>query len=168
MVHRSLLFAGILLSFLAQQALATQADDTTITIDSENAGATPLIVQLTLSASDTTFLRSIQFTIAPRAGSVTRAFSQTYTASYLASRGYLIANTGQIFLPVYGLYADYGNSVTLIYYFFDGSSKQDSTTITTGTFTDLCGIIPDGSESQNRNHKFELRFHVGARCLWQR
>jgi arylsulfate sulfotransferase len=140
MIHRPLLLVGILLSFLAQQALATQADDTTITIDSESAGATPLIVQVALSASDTTFLQSIQFTIAPRAGSVTRAFSQTYTASYLASRGYLLASTGQIFLPVYGLYANSANPVTLTYYFFDGSSKQDSTTITTGTFTDLCGI----------------------------
>src|SRR5262245_38954093 len=58
------------LLFLSRSASATQADDTTITIDSQAAGATPFISQLTLTASDTTVIKSIQLTITPKSGSV--------------------------------------------------------------------------------------------------
>ena len=51
----------------------------------------------------------------------------------------LVTPPGTIFLPVYGLYDGYTNSVTLTYFFNDGSSKRDSTTITTATFNDPCG-----------------------------
>ncbi len=47
--------------------------------------------------------------------------------------------TGMIFLPVYGLYDNYTNTVTLTYVFNDGSSKQDSTSIATTAFDDPCG-----------------------------
>ncbi|MGI8955428.1 MAG: aryl-sulfate sulfotransferase [Chthoniobacterales bacterium] len=135
-------FFALVLSFtlFAPHAWATQADDTTITIDSEAGGPTALIFQLTLSASDTTTLQSIDFSVASKPGSVVRPFSQSFTVSYLTSRGYLDATTGKIYLPVYGLYAEYDNTVTLTYSFLDGSSKQDTTTITTGTFKDPCGI----------------------------
>lgn len=137
---RHLLIAGILLLLLSPHARATQADDTTITIDGETAGPTSLIVQLTLSASNTSVLAGIQFTIAPKPGSVTRPFSQTFSASYLAKQGYLVSSSGEIFLPIYGLYASYTNSVTLRYLFLDGSSQLADTTVTTDSFSDLCGI----------------------------
>ena len=140
MKSRLLLVVALFCVLFVHYARATQADATTITIDSEADGPTALIVQLTLSASDTTVLSGIEFSIAPKPGSVTRTFSQTFTASYLTSRGYLDATTGKIYLPVYGLYAAYSNLVTLTYSFLDGSSKQDATTVTTGSFTDPCGI----------------------------
>ena len=55
-------------------ASATQADDTTITITGHTAGATPFISKLTLEVSNTTVLKSIQFAIDPKPGSVTRPF----------------------------------------------------------------------------------------------
>src|SRR5215471_8138271 len=85
---------------LCQRARATQADDTTITIDSQAAGVTPFISQLTLTASDTTVIRQIQFTIAPKSGSVTRPLSGTYSQQYMIDRGYLVPPSMQIFLPV--------------------------------------------------------------------
>ena len=117
---------------LSRLASATQADDTTITIDSQAAGVTPFISQLTLTASDTTVINQIQFTITPKTGSVTRPLSGTYSYQYMIDRGYLVPPSMQIFLPVYGLYANYSNTVTLTYFFNDGSSKQDSTTIVDG------------------------------------
>jgi hypothetical protein len=57
---------------LARLAGANQADDTTITITGHAAGATPFISTLTLEVSDTTVLKSIQFAIDPKPGSVTR------------------------------------------------------------------------------------------------
>lgn len=116
---------------------ATEADDTTITIDSETEGATPFIHQLTLTATDPAVIKSIRFTVAPKAGSVTRPLSGNYAHDYLVTRGFLQGD--QIFLPVYGLYADFTNTVTLTYSFLDGSSKEASTTITTAAFDDPCG-----------------------------
>ena len=136
---RSALFATALFIALARVIHATQADDVTITIVSQTPGITPFISQLKLTTDDTSVFKSVQFTVTPKAGSVTRPLSGTYSAEYLTGRGYLNASTGEIFLPVYGLYDDYANTVTLTYRFLDGSSKQDSTTITTTVFSDPCG-----------------------------
>ena len=86
-------------------ASATQADDTTITITGHTAGATPFISKLTLDVSNTTVLKSIQFAIDPKPGSVTRPLSGTYSNDYLVSRGF--EHPPEIILPVYGLYAGY-------------------------------------------------------------
>lgn len=125
--------------FAAPMVRATQADDTTITITGQNAGPTPFISQITLSADDTTVIKSIQFTITPKPSSVVRPLSTNYSNAYLVERGDLMPD-GQIFIPVYGLFAGYTNTVTLTYYFLDGSSKEDSTTVTTPAFDDEgCG-----------------------------
>src|SRR5882762_10175584 len=116
---------------------ATQADDTTIRITSYTAGATPFISKLTLQVSNTTVLKSIQFAIDPKPGSVTRPLSGTYSNDYLVSRGF--EHPPEIILPVYGLYAGHANTVRLTYRFLDGSSKQAVTNITTATFNDPCG-----------------------------
>ena len=119
---------------------ASQADDTTITIVETTAGATPFISQVHLTASNSDVLRAIQFIVAPKSGSVTRPLSATYKRSYLLDRGYLIEGATDIYLPVWGLYAGLTNTVTLSYYFADGSFKQDMTSITTDAFTDSCGF----------------------------
>lgn len=133
---KNLLFAVVLVC-CTRAALASQADDTVITIDRQIAGATPFINQLTLGVSDTASIKSIQFTVGPKAGSSTRPLSGTYSSSYLAERGNIGAST--IFLPVYGLYDGSTNTVTLTYFFNDGSSKQDVAFITTTVFDDPCG-----------------------------
>ncbi len=139
-MRKAALLVASLLTFAAWSASATQADDTTITITGQTAGPTPFISQLTLSVSDTSVLKSIQFTIAPKPGSVTRALSGTYTQDYMVTRGYLVPPATDIFLPVYGLYDDFTNTVTLTYHFLDGSLKTESATVTTEAFADTeCG-----------------------------
>jgi arylsulfate sulfotransferase len=118
---------------------SNQAGDTTIRINGHTPGVTPFISKVSLTASDTTDLKSIQFTIAPKPGSVTRALSGTYANYYLVNRGFENPQTGEIMLPVYGLYAGRANAVTLTYRFQDGSSKQAHTTITTAAYDDQCG-----------------------------
>src|SRR6266516_6494022 len=136
----STIILGAVFIVFSHLAGATQADDTTITITAQTAGATPFISQLTLTASDTTVIKSIQFTITPKAGSVTRPLSGTYSHDYLVSRGFLQPPSEEIFLPIYGLYAGFTNTVSLTYSFLDGSSKQASTTTTTAAFDDQgCG-----------------------------
>jgi arylsulfate sulfotransferase len=120
-------------------AESNPANDTTIRINGHTPGVTPFISNVSLTASNTTDLKSIQFTIAPKPGSVTRPLSGTYANYYLVNRGFENPQTGEIMLPVYGLYAGRANTVTLTYRFKDGSSKQANTTITTATFDDQCG-----------------------------
>src|SRR6266568_7768399 len=154
----SLIVVGAGIMVFSHFAGATQADDTTITITAQTAGATPFISQLTLTASDTTVLKSIQFTIDPKPGSVTRPLSGTYSHDYLVSRGFLQPPSEEIFLPVYGLYAGFTNTVSLTYYFLDGSSKQDSTTITTAAFDDEgCGYN-NPTKLQSRTNSTDLSY----------
>ncbi len=129
-----------LLTISGRSAFATQADDTTITITGQTAGPTPFISQLSLTASDTSVLKSIQFTVAAKPGSVVRPLSGTYSQDYMIDRGYFVPPSTDIFLPVYGLFDGFTNTVTLTYSFLDGSSKTDSATITTAAFDDQgCG-----------------------------
>src|SRR5438094_7114095 len=137
LMRRHSILIGAVLTVLADLAAANQANDTTITITGHAAGATPFISNLTLNVSDTTVLKSIQFAIDAKGGSVTRPLSGTYANDYLVSRGF--EPPPEIILPVYGLYDGFSNSVTLTYRFMDGSSKQANITITTATFDDPCG-----------------------------
>src|SRR5262245_49834532 len=68
----SLTAVGAVFLILSHLAGATQANDTTITINGHTAGATPFISKLSLDVSNTSVLKSIQFAIDPKPGSVTR------------------------------------------------------------------------------------------------
>ena len=114
-------------------------------------------------------IKSIQFTIAPKPGSVTRALSGTYSQDYMISRGYLVPPSTDIFLPVYGLYDGYTNDITLTYNFLDGSSKTDSTTIDHGrVFDDQgCGyknptVLQARTDSTDLSYDYHLRDGPGA------
>src|SRR5882724_703823 len=137
---------------------SNQAGDTTITINGHTPGVTPFSSNLSLTASDTTDLKSIQFTISPKPGSVTRPLSGTYSNDYLLSRGFEQAPPATVVtLPVYGLYAGYTNTVRLTYRFVDGSSKQAVTSITTATFDDPCGY-DDPIKLQSRTNSTLLSY----------
>lgn len=129
--------AGVLV-FATQYASATQADDTSIILVSKTAGPTPFISQLNFKVSPVSNLRSVQFVIQPKPGSVTRPISATYSTKYLTSRGYL-DSAGDVKVPVFGLYDAFTNNVALNYFFADGSAKQSIVSIVTKAFNDLCG-----------------------------
>jgi hypothetical protein len=151
----SVIIVGAAFMVFSHLAGATQADDTTITITGHTAGATPFISKLTLEVSNTTVLKSVQFAIDAKPGSVTRPLSGTYANDYLVSRGF--EYPPEITLPVYGLYAGYANIVRLTYRFLDGSSKQAVTSITTATFDDPCGY-QNPTILQPRTHDTNLSY----------
>ena len=135
----SLIAVGAIIVVFSHLAGATQADDTTIRIMGQTPDVTPFISKLTLEVSNTSVLKSIQFTVIPKPGSVTRPLSGTYANSYLVDRGFENQQTGEVVLPVYGLYDGYNNVVRLTYRFMDGSSKQANMRIPTAAFNDPCG-----------------------------
>jgi arylsulfate sulfotransferase len=134
-----MIVAGLVLLFVPF-AGSNQADDTTIRIIGYTPGVTPFVGKINLIASNTTVLKEIQFTITPKPGSFARPLSGTYANYYLVDRNFENQQTGQIALPVYGLYAGRANTLTLTYRFTDGSSKQANFTATTASFNDQgCG-----------------------------
>src|SRR5438094_1259681 len=159
LMRRHSILIGAVLTVLADLAAANQANDTTITITGHAAGATPFISNLTLDVSNTSVLKSIQFAIDAKLGSVTRPLSGTYANDYLVSRGFEPPPPATaVIVPVYGLYAGYANIVRLTYRFMDGSSKQAVTSITTATFDDQgCGYN-DPTKIQPRTGSTSLSY----------
>ena len=152
-----IIVAGLSMLFVPF-AGSNQADDTNIRITGYTPGLTPFLAKVNLVASDTTVLKEIQFRVWPKAGSVTRSLTGTYANYYLLDRGFEDAQTGEIALPVYGLYAGLANIITLTYRFIDGSSKQVNYTVTTSTFDDQgCGYN-NPNKLQPRTSSTELSY----------
>lgn len=157
---RVLIIAASVLISTLQSASATQADETSIIFTGRKAGSVPFIRQLNFRVSPIANLRSVQFTVQPKPGSVTRPISATYSSGYLSSRGYL-DSAGNMKVPVFGLYDDFTNSVTLSYVFNDNSSKQSAFSLPTLAYRDPCGykqpsVVQARTRSTNLSYDFML------------
>ena len=128
----------VLIVTVASFALAdsSRASGVAITINGQTPGPTPFISQIALTVNPPTALKSVRFTVTPKPGSATRAVSARYSSTYLERRGYLDLGTGQFTVPVFGLYANYRNTVTLTYGFKGGHVQQDTVTVPTAVFDD--------------------------------
>jgi hypothetical protein len=87
----------------------------TVAINGSTPGPMPFIAFLELTISPASALKNIRFTVEPKPGSVTRPVSASYSSAYLQGRGYLDPATGDLTLPVFGLYQSHDNQVTLSY-----------------------------------------------------
>jgi arylsulfate sulfotransferase len=103
---------------------------------SSTPGISPFIQQLTLNLARSSTLTSVEFVIAPKAGSISAAVDVSYTLAALTARGYLKAGGTELALPVFGLYAGYTNEVTLNFRYEDGTSRTLTTPVTTADYVD--------------------------------
>lgn len=94
-------------------------------------GASPFISFVSLSGAGMPELAGIEFTIAPRPGSVSKAVDVYYSIAALVERGDGSLDSGSVKLPVFGLYTGYANQVSLLLHFPDGSTRTLATTLTT-------------------------------------
>jgi arylsulfate sulfotransferase len=133
---RMFMMAASMLMVTLQSASATQADNTSIVLIGRVA-VNPFIRHLKFSVNPIANLKSVQFTVQPKPGSVTRPISATYSSNYLSSRGYL-DTAGNLKIPVFGLYEGFTNTVTLTYVFRDNSSTQRLFSLPTGQFDSGC------------------------------
>ena len=133
---RMFMMVASMLMVTLQSASATQADDTSIVLIGRVA-VNPFIRHLKFSVNPIANLKSVQFTVQPKPGSVTRPISATYSSRYLSSRGYL-DTVGNLKIPVFGLYDGFTNTVTLTYVFRDNSSTQRLFSLPTGQFLSRC------------------------------
>lgn len=135
------LLAVLFLSSPVASPAPLPTDAQTISVASHQAGPTPFISFLSLvSHGPFSDIASIRFTITPKPGSFTRPISVIYSRSYLQSRGYLDPRTRNLILPVFGLYANYSNTVVVNYSFTRHKPQQQNIVVPTGSFSDPCGF----------------------------
>ena len=125
---------------LLASPLSRAAGADKVVLTSVQAGPTPFISFLFLVPDLSAGIKSVEFTIVPKPGSVTRPISVTYSKSYLQSRGFINEQIPQIMLPVFGLYANYLNTVVLTYLFSNGSTQQQTVLVPAAAFVDPCGF----------------------------
>jgi len=152
---RMFMMVASMLMVTLQSASATQADDTSI-VPAGRVLVNPFIRHLKFSVNPIANLKSVQFTVQPKPGSVTRPISATYSSKYLSSRGYLDA-AGNLKIPVFGLYDGFTNTVTLTYVFRDNSSKESLFSLTPPAFGDPCGY-KQGTVVQARTRSTSLSY----------
>jgi hypothetical protein len=91
-----------------------------------------------LAGQDLDAVRTISYAVEPKPGSVSKPVRVTYTVEALDNRGRL--TSGEVLLPVFGLYAGYANTVSIDLNFDDGSTQIIADTLTTSTYTDPNGV----------------------------
>jgi arylsulfate sulfotransferase len=97
-------------------------------------GSTPFIAEVTLVLDKFAELTSISYSIAPKAGTFSKPVSATFDKSWLGRPGRYDNPRKRFSFPVFGLYADYSNAVTLKATFSDGSSHTERLDIPTARY----------------------------------
>jgi arylsulfate sulfotransferase len=118
-------------TWLPGQARATEP---LVKLTSFGPGKEPFINLVVHQMQDANLLDHVQFTVAPKPGSVTRPVSARYSRAYLIRNGFLNASTGGITVPVFGLYANYENSVQMVFTFVDGTTQTEDLALTSPAY----------------------------------
>lgn len=105
-----------------------------VTVATEAPGPTPFIAHVGMRIERADRVRSVSYTIAPKPGSAARPVSVTYRDGYLARRRLLDVPNRHLDLPVFGLYANYPNQVSVRIVFADGSTREQSAVIDTPAY----------------------------------
>ena len=140
----------ILTAALLALSVFSEARGAVVTINGQNPGPTPFISLLSLTVSDAAALEQIDFKIYPKPASSTRAVYARYSKTYLQARGLLDPATGQITLPVFGLYANYSNRVVLLSTFVDQSFQRDTVGVLTPVWNDRANVYKNPTVVQPR------------------
>ncbi len=125
----------VLLSACGSDDDETQAERAGIGAIAQAAGTTPFVAQLSYSLDNFAHLDSVHYAIAGRPGSYSLPVGVTYDRAWLGRRAAWDASAKRIAFPVFGLYANHGNAITLTTHFRDGSTHVAQVTVATGPYT---------------------------------
>jgi arylsulfate sulfotransferase len=132
--------ASVALSACGGAPQGTQAAVSDIAVADTTAGPSVFIEYLTLSGNSTIGLTGVGFTIAPKPGSVSKPVNVSYTITALNNRGYVSSSDRTVTLPVFGLYDNYANKVTVQLTFHDGSTRALAVNLQTAAYVDPSGV----------------------------
>ncbi len=113
----------------------TQAERAHVAIVSQAPGVTPFIRTLVVGMERFEDLASISYTIASKPGTRSSPVGVTYDKSWLDGRNTYAAADRRLTLPVFGLYANYRNAVTVTAVFADGSRHTEQVAMETPAHT---------------------------------
>lgn len=88
---------------------------------------------------NTDAVTSVEYTIAPKPGSVSKPVHVEYSIAALLARGY-VTSKGSMTVPVFGLYAGYDNDVSVLVHMQSNSTIPFDVTITTAPYVDTGGV----------------------------
>jgi hypothetical protein len=100
------------------------ASASNIAIAGTRAGVTAFIGFVSLNGSSLDRVVSVRFRIKSKPAAQSAPVDASYSIETLRRRGYAEPRSGQLTLPVFGLYAGYANEVTVDLGFTDGSNQK--------------------------------------------
>ena len=118
----------------------THAEAAHVAVVEQAPGPTPFIVNLALRLEDFAHLDHVSYTIATRPGSFSKPVAVTYSRARLERSGAWHAADKRLAFAVFGLYANYQNSVTVTAHFRDASTHVERLTIATPAFSGPAAI----------------------------
>jgi hypothetical protein len=116
------------------------ASGSAATVKAVSLGVSPFIAFVELHISSGLEGASVQYSIQPKPGSVSRPVSVSYSFSYLTKRGYFDVKTRKLTVPVFGLYQNYSNHVAVQLNLLDKSVPPLQVEIDTPAYSDPNGI----------------------------
>lgn len=108
-----------------------QAAEAAVRVTTQEPGITPFIATLSLGMRDFTNLAEIAYTIDPKPGSFSKPVSVSYTREWLERKHAWDEPGKRLAVTVFGLYANYANTVTLAASFRDGSVHRERVVVAT-------------------------------------
>lgn len=118
----------------------THAEAAHVSAVEQTPGPTPFIVNLALRLEDFAHLDSVSYTVAAKPGTFSKPVAVTYTRARLERTGAWNAAGKRLSFAVFGLYADYQNSVTVTAHFRDASTHVERLTIAAPAYTGPAAI----------------------------
>ena len=98
------------------------------------------ISALNMNGLDTGKIKNISFHIKTKDGNFAKPVSATYDWSYLSNNGLFDATNNSIQVPIFGLYSDYLNELTIDIQYIDDSIYSFQKMIPAATYVDSAGI----------------------------
>ncbi|MBF4801339.1 aryl-sulfate sulfotransferase [Aeromonas hydrophila] len=92
---------------------------------------------------DTSKIKNISFNIKTKEGNHAKSVSATYDWHYLSNNSLYDTTSNRIQIPIFGLYSNYLNELTINIQFTDNSTYSFKKTIATAAYVDSIGIYDD-------------------------
>ncbi|WP_194760368.1 aryl-sulfate sulfotransferase [Aeromonas hydrophila] len=128
----------------SSKTLAEQLDyDPTTQVIEDDIHASVFISALDLIGLDTSKIKNISFNIKTKEGNHAKSVSATYDWHYLSNNSLYDTTSNRIQIPIFGLYSNYLNELTINIQFTDNSTYSFKKTIATAAYVDSIGIYDD-------------------------
>ncbi|MBB3179151.1 aryl-sulfate sulfotransferase [Variovorax sp. Sphag1AA] len=132
--------AALLATAVAPAAVAPSDGTPPVTVAAVRAGVSPFIAFVDLQLSGAAAPTSVHYRIEAKPGTVSRPVDVSYAMAYLQRRGYAVAGSSTITVPVFGLYSNYANQVDVDVQTTDGQTEELSVEVETAAYSDPNGI----------------------------